>query len=641
MTESSTPINLAEDPRDIVRSLDPALLLMSLVHITGDRALLSRYRAHVGGVGESCSSAEAVAEIREKLVEALDSRHPPQLLSPDDALFAEMAEFCLRSRSSPELLPLLRDHVRFSQPSARAESPVHAGNRLKILVIGAGMTGIIAGIGLAEAGFEYRILEARAEVGGTWSINKYPGVAVDTASQHYSLSFALNPSWSKLYPDGQEYLAYLKDVAERFGIVPNIDFNTRAERFEWNEERQCWRVEARSDGVTRIYEANVVLTATGFFSRPLVPALPGLERLRGTVVHSADWNSDLDLAGKNIVLLGSGCTGVQIAVGVAPEAGRLTIVQRQPNWIMPSGKVADNVPARERWAFENIPFFLEWSRLAAPRMMSGGDALWRVDPEWAKTHGSISETNEQMAQRCLDYLQAKLGERSDLIELLTPDYPFFAKRPMLDCGYVEILKRSNVELRQDIIERVEPDGVVLAEHGKVECDVLILATGFELDFLRTYEIVGRGGAVLAQRFGAEPRAYLGLNVPDFPNFFISSGPNSLTVSVAVGGGHNTTAEQQVQYFMACLSLMRDQHLASIDVTEEAAASYDAQIDEYNGTTVWCRGGSAHGYYRGKTGRPQIFMPITAAEVRRMMQGPDVDHYRITRWQSRAAKADAR
>lgn len=629
-----------EGLRAQVKNLDPTLVLMSLIHMTGNGELLSRYRGRTGGAGElDKTTTEAAGEIREMLVQELASGTGPKLSSPDERLFAEMVEFCLRESFSTELLPLLRDHVRFPGVAPGADGAMRAPGDFKVLVIGAGMTGIIAGIKLAEAGFDYKILEARDEVGGTWSINRYPGVAVDTSSQHYSLSFALNPSWSKFYPEGREYLAYLKDVSRRFGLLPNIDFRTRVSRLEWDEHRRVWTVTAQSGGGTRTYEANAVVSAVGFFSRPLKPPLPGLDCFQGTVVHSAEWDSQLELAGRRVVLLGSGCTAIQIATAIAPEAEHLTILQRQPNWIMPAGNAALDVPPQERWALESIPFYLQWARIGARRMVGGGDSLWRVDPSWPGTNG-VSEGNDRAARWCLDYLQQKLGDRPDLLAMLIPDYPFFAKRPMLDCGYLDTLRRPNVELRQATVSRVEPEGIVLASSARLSCDVLVLATGFELDFLRTWEVIGKGGMSLAETFGDDPRAYLGMTVPGFPNLFITSGPNSLVVSVGVGGGHNTTAELQTQYIVACLRALVQQDLASMEVKREAADAYNRRLDESHRSTVWQHGGSAHGYYRNGAGRPQIFMPLAATEVREMMQQPDLGDYWLVLRTARSAAASA-
>ena len=603
--------------------LDPVLLLMSLVHMTGQRTLLAGYRDRVSGVGAGDMDQAAANEIRLLLAKALADGKTPVLQELDEALFAEMAEFCLRQGYREDLRPLLRDHVQFGP--ANPATGIKAGGK-KVLVIGAGMTGIIAGIKLAEAGFDYKIIEARDEVGGTWSINRYPGVAVDTASLHYSLSFALNPSWSKFYPDGAQYLQYLKDVTHKFGIDRNIDFLTHARRFLWNEESKTWTVTAERDGATCIYTADVVITALGFFNGAMKPALPGADTFRGTIVHSAEWKQDLDLRGKKVVLLGSGCTAIQIAADAASVVKQLTVLQRQPNWILPAGTVAMEVPAHELWACQAIPYYLQWSRIGARRMVSGGDALWQVDPNWVGKYHSISAAHERSAKTCLDYLRAKMGDRPDLIALLTPDYPFFAKRPMLDCGYLDALRRPTVFLRQAGIARLEPDCVELADGTKIPCEVLVLATGFELEFLRSCEVIGQKGTRLSDVFGEEPRAYMGMMVPDFPNFFITSGPNSLTLSIAVGGGHNTTAELQTKYIMECLRVMGEQNAAAMVVKPGASEEFNRLLDERNSRTVWQNGGSASGYYKNKYGRPQIFMPMPAQDVRALMQRPDLSHY---------------
>jgi 4-hydroxyacetophenone monooxygenase len=625
-------LSLSHDPQVLrarIDRLNPTVLLMCLVHMTGRTDMLDLYGPRMRTAAEAGQSdPDAIDKIRAAVVDRLVSGTEPKLQYPSDDLFRKMVDVCLGDMFGDETIPLLRDHVRF--PGEPRKAPVTVPDEFEVLVIGAGMGGLAAGVELGEAGFRYRILEARSEVGGTWSVNRYPGAAVDTSSQHYSLSFALNSSWSRFYPQAPEYLAYLKDVAARFGIDKYVEYNTRAQSFEWDEEAQQWEVTALRNGEAVTYRANVVISAIGFLTNPIKPAFAGQDQFAGRIVHSAEWDDDLDLAGKKVLLVGTGCTGVQIVAAVSPDVEQLTIVQRQPNWVTPPGRVSMAVPDEQRWGLENVPFYVHWSRLSEQQNFSGIVNAIRVDPEWAATHDSVSPEGEAITERLRQYLQEKFADRPELIPLLTPDWPFFAKRPILDPGYFDALKRPNVELKPGTIDHYVEDAVVLSDGSVIPCDVVVLATGFTLEFMRHLHIRGRDGQTISDRFGLEPRAYWGINVPGFPNLFITCGPNSFPRTAGVGGGHNSVVEQQVHYAVESLRTLVTENIASIEVTEEATKEYNEGLDVELSQLVFQHAGNAHGYYRGATGRATFQMPYTFVTTRKVLTGPDLSKYIVTR-----------
>jgi cation diffusion facilitator CzcD-associated flavoprotein CzcO len=508
--------------RGAIAAIDPIIALLSLVHLTGERQLLVRFGPELegtafgegstfmaeAGVARRTADAEIVAEIRERLAQRMLADPRPVLACPDPALFAEMAELCIGFPIAGATLDMAMEQAGFVTDQ-RSQTPAKVPPAdFRVLIVGAGMIGINAAIKLQAAGFTYKIIEKREEIGGTWSINTYPNVAVDTPSAQYSYSFELNPSWSKYYPTGSEYLAYLEQVAERYGIAPHIDFKTEMVRCEWDAARQLWLVTARRGDDLHVYEANAVVTALGFLNRPSFPRAEGLDTFAGPVIHSAQWDPSVDYSGKRVALIGSGCTAVQVAAGLAGTVERLTIVQRQPNWVTPNPQVLQPVGEDERLALEHIPYVVQWTRLRSlATTLTDYTQLYKIDPDWHAEHGTVSAMNDGLRTMCLDYIARTFADRPDLAAKVTPDFPPFAKRPIADCGYYETLKRPDVDLVEGSLASLERDAVVLADGTRVPCDAVILATGFELDFLKGFEIVGRDGRTIEEAWSPYPFAY--------------------------------------------------------------------------------------------------------------------------------------
>lgn len=621
MIEARTAASLAGNSAQLRRSaaaLDPVVALLCLVHLTGDRSLLTSLGrtfdgtqrgpqstfAGPGATMQKTADPAIVAEIRKRLVKAMLTNPTPLLTRPGKALFRQMAELCLGAPIDEAACRMGSEQAGFTADEGAFEPTCVPPEDFSVLVVGAGMVGINAAIKLKAAGFKFHLVEKRNEVGGTWSINTYPNVAVDTPSVQYSFSFELNPSWTKYYPRGPEYLAYLKQVVEKYGITEHIDFNMAMKSCAWDDARRLWRVTCVRNGEERVYEANAVISALGFLNGPAYPDVPGLETFRGPVVHSALWDDSVGLGGKKVVVVGTGATSLQLATAAATKAGHLTIIQRQPNWLLPDSKVFADVTEDQRWALEHIPFVMEWERFQSlSTLMTLPTSMARIDPVWRARTGGVSAMNDGVRKFCLSYIEAKFADRPDLKAKVTPDFPFFAKRPILDCGFYDTLKRENVTLIEGAFARCAEDAVILADGTRIPCDVLLLATGYRLDFLSGFDIRGRGGETLASTWSPYPYAYLGLEVPGFPNLFITCGPNT-----ALTASHTTTGEQQVHYIVETLKAMVEHDAAVIEVKEEACDAYCTRIHEELEGTVWVNHGTAHGYYRHASGKVVLGYP---------------------------------
>ncbi|WP_433347351.1 flavin-containing monooxygenase [Microtetraspora malaysiensis] len=614
---------------------DASALLMSLIQITGDTSLLERFgprltsevRADTRLIPIRRLDDEDFAELEKLLIDALvGDASGPYLQVPDDRLFREMIAFAAGDEIPDEFVGVIKEQAGFvpSVPGSAAEPP----SDFKIAILGAGMSGISAAIAVADAGFAYEIFESGDEVGGTWRINTYPGVAVDTPSIYYSFSYELEANWSKYYPLGDEYQNYLLRVVDKYGIRPHIRFGTTIESLVWDDAAQEWVVTATTGGQVVTTRANAIITAAGFLNRPKYPDIPGRESFAGLSVHSAEWDPAIDLAGKRVGVIGAGATAVQVVDAIAGQVSHLTLFQRQAHWITPNHLGEGIVPAGERWLQENVPFYDRWQRARTYWFISDRPyGIVRVDPEWAATHElSISPANDQLLQLCQGHLLASFGHCPELLAAMTPNFPPQGKRIIRDPGnYYGALTKDNADVVTTPLAEVAPEGIRTADGTLVELDVIIYATGFTLDFLSTIDIVGRDGIRLAEQWnnGDDPRSYLGGTVPNFPNLFVTSGPNS---SSGHGGGHNFMTEAVAYYITQCLRLLVDRQARSIEVTHEAQDEFLVQVDEQMAGSIWSYALDAHTYYRNSKNRVILSSPWRMVDLWRMLRTPDATKF---------------
>lgn len=623
-----------------VAGLEPVIALLSLVHLTGDRSLLHRYGPALGGtqhqlreafaaVGGDAGHREAdpaiVAEIRERLLDRLRHDPRPILTRIDPALFRDMARLALGIDMPERSLEPAYQHAGFTTDTRIRVPKLAPPADFKVLVVGAGMMGINAAIKLQQAGFDYTVVEAMDDIGGSWLVSTYPGAAVDTPSVLYSYSFDPNPSWTKYYPNGPEYLSYLKNVVDRHALRDRIHFNTRVHGAKWDEGRKLWTVESTHNGQSRTYETNMLVMAVGPNNRAKFPDVQNLDAFEGAVVHTAEWDNGVDLAGKHVVQIGVGCSGVQLATAIADQVGQLDIVMRQPEYIIPNAQARAVVDPLDRKAQETIPFVAQWRRLQGlASQLQDMKGMMTIDPDWQAKTGRVSALNDAITDASLNFLKSKFPDDPDMVAKLTPDYPLFAKRPILDCGYYDTLKKPNVNLIEGALASCEKDAVVLADGKRIPCDVLLLATGYHLEFCTQFEISGRGGKTLRDCFTPTPYAYEGQMVPGFPNLFITGGPNSFLVA-----NHAVVSEQQVHWMIELLQAMVDENLAAIDVREDACAEYNKGIEKSLELTCWVNKGSAHGYYRHASGKVVLAIGRHNSEIWHDSREPKLEHFTQT------------
>jgi len=626
-----------QDTPELRQALDEAethTLLMTYVHLSGDEAMLDAFAPHLKSPyaypRESIPS-NLMEELRAKLLHVLVTPGAAMEGELSESLMHRMMTVGLAEEVAHEFLPLLYDQIGFRPETPRRErkdrKPAPAG--FKVLVIGAGMTGLAAGVKLEEAGYDWQIIEKNEDVGGTWWENRYPGVGVDTPSHFYSFSFALNSEWRNYHPKGTDMFAYLKRVANEYDLGRNIRFNTMVEKLVWDEKASVWNVTVRKrDGSEEVIRANAVINGHGPVNRLKWPDIAGLDSFKGPRLHTATWDESIDLAGKRVGVIGTGASSAQLIPAIADDVSELHVFQRSRHWVMPSPAGDDLVSDGVKFAMRHIPHYLEWYRFRI--YWYAADGLYPnvlLDPEWPADSPSVSATNEAMRQVSIGYIERSFADRPDLKEKLTPEFPIFSKRIILDRGpYFPAFLKPQVFLEQTGIERITPTGIVLKDGREIELDVLICATGFDVaNMMGNLEIIGVGGKSLRDEWGTEDaRAYFGLTIPGFPNYFHTTGPNSAPNHAA---GQNLISERQVNYAIECLDWVNAQNKKALQPTQKAFDSWQTKVANQMTKMIWSHP-RAYSYYNNSEKRNFLSWPWRLIDFWNECQGPRKEDFEL-------------
>ena len=438
-----------------------------------------------------------------------------------------------------------------------------------VAIIGAGLGGLTAAIRLQQRRTtRFIVFERAAAVGGTWRDNIYPGCAVDIPAPLYSLSFAPNPNWSRLYSGQPEILAYLNDTVTRFELAPHIQLNTEIVRTEFLAAEGGWRL---TDRAGRQTTARVVLVAIGPLNRPAVPRLKGLENFRGKTFHSSQWDPRHDLRGQRVAVVGTGASAIQFIPEIAPQVSQLFVFQRSAPWVLP--RPDRPFSAQQQQWFRRLPL---WQKLQRTFI------YWRLELNGLMFFGN--ERIAKLAAGLATYNLRKAIKDPELRRKATPNYQIGCKRVLLSNDYYPALARPNVELITEPIGELTAHGLVSEDGQEREIDTLIFGTGFVASsFLVELHITGLQGRNLFQEWQATtPEAYHGTAVAGFPNLLFIVGPNT-------GLAHNSLVhimESQVNYVLDYLRILEKAGPgAYLDVKPEAQRQYNETLQQKLGTTV--------------------------------------------------------
>jgi cation diffusion facilitator CzcD-associated flavoprotein CzcO len=476
----------------------------------------------------------------------------------------------------------------------------------RIAIVGTGFAGLGMAIRLKEEGeHDFVLLERAADIGGTWRDNTYPGCRCDVPSHLYSFSFAPNPNWSSTFSPQSEILDYLKDCAERFGVLPHVRFETELEGASWDDEDGLWRLETSQGPLT----AELLVAAQGPLSEPSLPEVPGLDEFEGTAFHSACWDHDHDLTGERVAVIGTGASAIQFVPEIQPKVGKLHVFQRTPPWVIPHR----NRPLKR------------WER-ALYRLFPPAQLAMRAGIYWARElfvllfrHPPVNRLLEQLP---LTHMRSQIKD-PELRRKLTPEYRMGCKRILPADEWYPALAQPNVEVVTGGVTEIRPHSVIAEDGSEREVDTIIFGTGFHVTDVPIADRIEARGRTLADVWQGSMQAYKGTTVAGYPNLFFLVGPNT-------GLGHTSIVfmiESQIAYVLDALRTMRRRGAEVLEVREEAQASYNAELDRMTEGTVWVTGGCTS-YYIDRNGHNSALWPTFTWPFRRRLREFDAAAYTL-------------
>lgn len=508
-------------------------------------------------------------------------------------------------------MTLSKDNVNI--PAAR---PLSGDVPLDVLVIGTGFSGVCAGIKLLEQGItNFRIYEKSQGIGGTWYDNTYPGAACDVPSHFYCYSFEPNPNWSRVYSPQAEIQQYIEGCVDKYGLRPYIEHDAQVVEMRLDEDAGIWCVKFADGGTV---SARHVVNGAGGLHKPSIPDFPGHDRFAGAAMHTARWDHSVDLTNKRVAIIGSAASAIQVIPEVAKIAEQVVVFQRTPNYIAPRGD--RNYTDKEKRRFARWPWFQRLYRWFIYKRM---DLL--LFPITKKDSKAGARAGEKVKQ----YMRASVKDAT-LHKRLEPDYAMGCKRILLSDDLWHAVNRDNVNIESNGIERIEPEGIRTADGTLHEVDVIVYATGFDIEgHLRSMDVHGLNGRSLQEEWAETQEAYYGCCVEGFPNYWMVTGPNTGVATTSVV----FMVEQMVRFIIRMIVWSGQDKLVS--VKRSAQDAYNDELHSALAESVWASG--CKSWYISESGRITTLYPKNAGAFKRQLDRVRFDDFDLIA-PSRADKA---
>ena len=576
-----------------IKSASFPVLAASLVHVVGDIKILDDLpKPKMAMLGEiqgylSEQEKQLIESIALPLLEQyFFNTELKDFYIPSDDEMHKIMNYIVGAEVSEDYVPMMLDEInlRPSKPIKNTAAPNKRDIKdFSALIIGAGMSGILMGIKLAERGIPFKIYEKNKSVGGTWAENTYPGCRVDIPNHFYSYSFEENHQWSQYFSQQPELEQYFQACFDKYDLAGMTQFNTEVSAMTFDDLTNLWSIQSINNGSEQSEEFNLVISCVGQLNQPKIPEINGLESFEGNIFHSARWPQDDQITGKKVAVIGSGASAFQIVPSIADKCNELTVFQRSAPWMFPNPDYHRDVEDGKKWLLENLPGYSRWYRFLL--FWPGSDQLLDslfIDPEWQGGESSINETNDQMRQIFTDAMLGQLQDKS-LIPKVIPNYPPFGKRMLQDNGaWLQSLQKDNVRIFTNEIQELTPRGI-LSNNQLHEFDTIILATGFKAQEFFTPICINGGDGFFNDQYGDSPQSYLGIAFDTLPNFFSTYGPGT---NLAHAGSIIFNSECQVKYICSAIDYILENNIKHLKVKQDVVASYQEKLEARLNRMVW-------------------------------------------------------
>jgi cation diffusion facilitator CzcD-associated flavoprotein CzcO len=480
---------------------------------------------------------------------------------------------------------------------------------LDVAIVGSGFSGIGMAIQLKKAGMSnFQIFERAKDLGGTWRDNSYPGCACDIPSHLYSFSFEPNANWPRKYSPYNEIFAYLKRCFKKHNLAEKTVFDANISECSFDEHTNQWMLKT-SDGET--YRAKFLVVGAGPLNKPNLPNFPGADAFEGPSFHSSQWDHTLDVTDKNIAVIGTGASAIQIVPAIADKVKKLSLFQRTAPWVIP------------RWDREISKFEQSVYKWVPPLRW-----LYRNLIYWYQEQGGLAFVTNIGAHKTIEKLarwhMGKVIQTPALLEKLTPKYRIGCKRILLSDDYYPALARDNVDVVTSDIAKLDRTGVITTDGTHYSVDAIIYGTGFAAtEFIAPMKIYGTEGRELGKQWKQSAETLLGISTAGFPNFFVLVGPNT-------GLGHNSMVfmiEAQVNYIVSCLKTLRRKNSERLDLKPEAQRAFSAEVQEKMAKTAWMSG--CKSWYLSPDGKNYTLWPGFTVSYWLKTRKFNADHYNLS------------
>ena len=624
-------MNVNISKQTLERALDSAsfpVVAALLVHFTGDISILDKLpRPNQAVLGEtqgflSNEDKQTIKKIAAKEIYKFYSNFGnDDIYVPSNEELHKMMNFIVGETVSSDYIPMMLSDLDISSHDLNSGFKP-ANSSLEVLIIGAGMSGILAAIKLAERGIKFKIYEKNIDLGGTWYENKYPGSRVDIANHFYSYSFEENHQWSEHFSQQPELLDYFKKCFYKYDIQKTTYFETQVTDMKFDDSIKAWEVDSICKGKSTKEMISIVISCVGQLNQPKIPDIKDLDKFSGNMFHSSKWPDSDVITKKKVAVVGSGASAFQIVPSIAQSCEELTIFQRSPPWMFPNPKYHERVDEEKKWLLENLPFYSRWYRflLFYPGSDQLLDSLF-IDPSWKANRDSINQQNDEMRELFTAAMLSQISDKS-LIDKVIPTYPPFGKRMLQDNGaWLEALHLPNVTLLSEGVEQMSAKGIVSSKQ-ELEFDTVIFATGFKAqDFFYPINIDG-GLGNFRSIYKDSPQSYLGITFSSMPNFFAMYGPGT---NLAHAGSIIFNSECQINYICSAIEYMLNNDHKVIRVKAEVEKDYQDKFDSRHNKMVW-QDERVSSWYQNSKGKVVTTSPWRLVEYWNWTNNFNADEY---------------